>query len=87
MKREQVEFGWIDVPMNYNTFTDRQKKALCNRIIDTLLRVIDKDLDPTINRITFLDEVLESSLISNEESELYEICEVLLDCRKMLNED
>ena len=50
-----------------------------------LLTDIDKNLDPTINRITFLDEVLESSLISNEQEEEYIVCQVLFDCRKYLN--
>jgi hypothetical protein len=84
---EQINLGWIDIPKNYNEYTNRQKKAICNRLIDLLLLEIDRELDPTINRITFLDEILESSLISNEHLEQYEVCTVLLDCRKLLNED
>jgi hypothetical protein len=52
-----------------------------------LLTTIDRELDPVINRITFLDEVLESSIISNEELEQYEICACLKDIRTILNED
>ena len=84
---EQIELGWIDIPKNYNDYTNRQKKVICNRLIDMLLIEIERELDPTINRITFLDEILESSLVSNEHLEQYEVCAVLLDCRKILNED
>ena len=84
---EQIELGWIDIPKNYSEYSDKQKKVICNKLIDLLLLEIDNDLDPTINRITFLDLVLESSLLSNEHLEQYEVCTVLLDCRKLLNED
>ena len=33
-----------------------------------------------------LDEVLESSLMTNEEDEEYIVCQVLFDCRKLINE-
>ena len=84
---EMEDFAFIDVPKNYCNYTKKQKKAVCNKIIDILLFEIDKALDPTINRITFLDEVLESSLKSNEDIEMYEICACLLDIRTILNED
>jgi hypothetical protein len=87
MKREQAEIGFIDIPKDYCEFTKREKHALCNKVIDMLLTTIDKELDPVINRITFLDEILESSIISNEHLEQYEICQCLKDIRTILNED
>ena len=77
----------IDIPREYATFDKEQKKALCNKIIDMLLYQIDRDLDPVINRITFLDEILEMSLMSSEEMEQYEICQCIYDIRKILNEN
>ena len=87
MRRNHEEIGFIDIPREYCYFTKKEKRAVCNKIIDMLLHTIDKELDPTINRITFLDEVLESSIISNEHLEQYEICQCLLDIRTILNED
>ena len=84
-REDHIELGFIDIPKAYPTFTVKQKKAVCNKIIDLLLIDIDKHLDPTINRISFLDEVLESSLMTNEEDEEYIVCQVLFDCRKYLN--
>lgn len=77
----------MDIPQEYCSFSEQEKRALCNELIDMLLTTIDKELDPVINRITFLDEVLESSIISNEKLEQYEICQCLLDIRTILNED
>jgi hypothetical protein len=85
-EEEQVDLGYIDIPVDYFKFNDDQKKAVCNKIINVLLQHINKELDPTINRITFLDDVLESSLITNEDAEQYTVCAVLKDCRKLINE-
>ena len=87
MYRDQEEIGYIDIPKEYCQFTDKEKRAVCNKLIDMLLTTIDKELDPVINRITFLYEVLESSIISNEHLEQYEICQCLNDIRTILNED
>jgi hypothetical protein len=84
--KEHIELGYVDIPTAYLDFTDQQKKVVCIKIIDVLLRHIDKELDPTINRISFLDDVLESSLMTNEEDEEYTVCQVLFDCRKLIND-
>jgi hypothetical protein len=87
MEREHDEIGYIDIPKEYCDYTLKQKRAVCNKLIDLLLVTIDKELDPVINRITFLNDVLESSIISNEHLEQYEICQCLKDIRTILNED
>ena len=88
MKREQIEIGFIDIPVRYPTFSKRKKNIVCDNLIDNLLTYIDKELEslPHINRITFLDEILESSLQSNVDLELYEVAQVIFDCKKRLNE-
>jgi hypothetical protein len=87
MKREQIELGFINIPKAYFEYSTKQKKAICIKAIDKLLIYIDENLDdPTINRIQFLDEILESSIISNNEMDAFEVSGFLNDCRKMLNE-
>lgn len=87
MKREQIELGFINIPKAYFDYSVKQKKAICIKAIDKLLIYIEENLDdPTINRIQFLDEILESSIISNNEVDAYEVSGFLNDCRKMLNE-
>jgi hypothetical protein len=87
MERQQDEIGYIDIPKEYCNFSTDEKRIICNRLIDMLLTIMDKELEPFINRITFLDEILESSIISNEHLEQYEICQCLKDIRTILNED
>jgi hypothetical protein len=88
VRRKQIDLGFIDIPLTYPTFNNKQKGILCDNLIDHLLIYIDKELDsvPHINRITFLNEILESSLQSNVDMELYEVAQVIYDCKKRLNE-
>lgn len=87
-RREQIEIGYIDIPIHYPTFSKRKKNIVCDNLIDHLLTYIDKELEsaPHINRITFLNDVLDSTLQTNVEMELYEVAQVIYDCKKRLNE-
>ena len=88
MRREQVDIGYIDVPVAYANFNDEYKIKFCNNLIDGMLRMIENELQaaPEINRINFLQELLESSLITNEELENYEVCTILRDCLNQFND-
>lgn len=88
MNKEQINLGWIDIPLAYSTFNDKKKIVLCDSLIDKLLIYIDKELEnqPYINRITFLNEILDSSLQANIDLECYEVAQVIYDCKKRLNE-
>jgi hypothetical protein len=87
MKEEEIDLGDIVVPIDYSKLNDKQKKAICDNLIDTLLMSIDRILPPHINRIQFLDEVLESSIESNNDLEQYEVSQTLYDMRKRLDLD
>jgi hypothetical protein len=86
-KVPQVDLGYFTVPVEYNSFTKEEKEKVCDRIIDSIYKYIDRHLEPNINRISFLEEVFESSLLTNEEDENYEMCCVIKDCIDRLNED
>lgn len=85
-KGKNIDVGYIDIPKEYATLSKVQKDYIVNSIIDSLYKSIDARLKPEYNRITFMKEVLESSLITNEKEENFEICQVILDCTKKLNE-
>jgi hypothetical protein len=87
MKVPQVDLGYFTVPVEYQSFTKEEKEKICDKIIDSIYKYIDRNLEPDINRISFLEEIFESSLITNEEDENYEMCMVLKDCLTRLNED
>lgn len=85
-KKPQINVGFMEIPIEYLQFTKEQKNLVCDKIIDEMLIQIDRNLLPEFSRIDFLEEVLESSLISNELEENYEICSVIKDCQRRLNE-
>lgn len=86
MNEEQFTIGFIEIPVKYWSMTQEEKDKMCNKMIDALIQKLDEDLAPEINRITALDDIMESSIISNEIEENYEICEVFKNIRKILNE-
>ena len=85
-KKNSIDIGYLDLPVGYSEFDDDQKKKICNNLIDMIFITVDKSLPKEINRITFVQEVFESSLITNELDENYEICMVIRDCIKQINE-
>ena len=85
-KIPEINVGYLEVPETYLQYTQEEKNVLCDKIIDALLRQLDRHLQPHINRITFLEEILETSLLTNEQEENYEICSVIKDCQRRLNE-
>lgn len=84
--RESIDMGYIGIPKEYFVYDKETKVLICNEIIDRLLLQIDREVDPTINRIQFLDEMMESSIETNLKDENYEVVQVFSDVRKMLNE-
>ena len=86
MESDHITLGFIDIPVTYWNMSQEDKDKMCNKMIDALIRKLDEDLNPEINRITALDEIMESSIISNEIEENYEVCEVFQNIRKILNE-
>ena len=84
--RESIDMGYIGIPKEYFVYDKQTKVLICNEIIDRLLIQIDREVDPTINRIQFLDEMMESSIETNLKDENYEVVQVFSDVRKMINE-
>jgi len=84
---DKLRIGYIDVPKDYWDIDEEKKTEMCNKIIDKLYLYLDRNLDPSIDRISFLYAVLDSSLESNIEYENYEVAAIITDCKKILNEN
>ena len=85
-KQEIIRIGEIEIPSKYFSLPKREKEVLCGAILDTILTMIDRSTSPGIDRFMILDKLIESSIITNEKEENYEICSVLKDVRKLINE-
>jgi hypothetical protein len=83
---KQVKVGELEIPIDYFKFKPSEKEALCQEILDAILHVLDRQLNPEIDRMDILDKLLLSSIITNQDEENYEICAVLTDIRNLINE-
>jgi hypothetical protein len=86
MQTDHVQVGEIEVPVNYFDLDEEDKKDLCMGFIETTLELLNRNMPVYISRVTILNKLLDSSIITNTESENYEICQILEDCRKIINE-
>jgi hypothetical protein len=83
---KHIKIGELEIPINYFKFSKEDKNILCNEIMDAMLHMLDRQLKPNLDRLKVLDKLLESSIITNQEQEEYEICQVLADIRTLINE-
>lgn len=66
--------------------TEEEKDQLCLTLLDSMLILLDHNLNKGINRMEVLDKLLQSSIMVNEAQEKYEICEVMAKIRELINE-
>lgn len=83
---EHIKIGEIEIPINYWALDEEEKVELSLTLMDGMLNILDKTLNPEFDRLAVLDMLLVSSIISNEENEEYEVCEVMSSIRKLINE-
>ena len=81
-----VKVGELEIPVDYFNMSKEDKEVLCNVIMDSMLTVLDRELKSDVDRIEIFNKILESSIITNQEQEEYEICQVLMDIRTLVNE-
>jgi hypothetical protein len=87
MNIQKTKIGELQIPLEYFDLTKEEKDYLINEILNVMLTIIDKNVVPTVNRIDVLNTILDSSIETNIEDEVYEICAVLWDIKQKLNED
>lgn len=86
MGKKRNELGYIDIPTNYYSMNEQEKEVVCVDLFNKIITLVDRELPPYMSRIQFIDEVLRSTLITNEEEENYEVCSVIKDIMKIINE-
>jgi hypothetical protein len=86
MELKHIKVGELEVPLSYFDMDEEDKTQLCLKLLESMLTILDKHLSDNYSRIDILDQILESSIMVNEESEQYEICAVMTKIRKLINE-
>lgn len=85
-KKNSFQIGEIEVPLNYFSMSEEDKRTLCLGLFETMIDVINHTTKKEYNRFDILDKLLESTIQTNLEAENYEVVAVLTDIQKILNE-
>jgi len=83
---KSIKIGHLEIPEDYFKLHSIDKETICIILMEQILNMIDKQIPSYINKIEFLDKVLESSIITNVQAEQYEIAQVLTDIKQMIND-
>ena len=83
---DNIDMGFIDVPANYFELDIDSKYMLCVDLLAQMYDMLDKQLPIYISRHNFLNQVLDSSIETNLNDEMYEVVEVLQNMKQILNE-
>jgi hypothetical protein len=86
MKEKSIKVGELEIPADYWTLSPTIKREVCLTIVDAIITVLDEQISPRLNRMDILERLLESSIQSNEMDENYEVCQVLMDIKQIINE-
>ena len=75
------------IPEDYFKLTKTQKKDLCVELLDNIIYLVDTNFSPEFNRIEITKILLGITLKQHETEENFEICEVIRDIIKLIDED
>lgn len=81
-----VKIGELEVPFDYFSFNQKDKDDIVEQVYEVLYKMIDELANPAIDREELILHIIDSSIITNKESENYEICQILIDLKTKLNE-
>lgn len=85
-RKTQIRIGFIDIPKEYFDLSINDKNELCEYFLDKIYTMADRSVKTREDRDYFVKQILDSSLITNEQEENYEMCQVLVDIRNLINE-
>jgi hypothetical protein len=87
MRKNHIKVGYLDVPKNYFELGLEDKEIVRNSILEVMLYILERNLSKKTDKQKVLLDVIESSIMMNEQEENYEVSGVLLDIKKMINKE
>lgn len=84
--KTQIKIGEVDIPKDYFSLDPKDKRELCEYMADKIFTMLNKTVVEKKDRDHLANQIIKSSLITNELEENYEMCQVLVDIRKLINE-
>jgi len=83
---KNIKVGELEIPADYFSLPQDDKDVICNSILESILYLLEKHVDNEyFNRKMVLERIIESSIITNEMEENYEVAGVLFDVQKLIN--
>jgi len=83
---KNIKVGELEIPADYFSLPQEDKDVICNSILESILYLLEKHVDNEyFNRKMVLERIIESSIITNEMEENYEVAGVLFDVQKLIN--
>jgi hypothetical protein len=86
MAQKSIKVGELEIPADYWSLSPDIKRELCLTIVDAIITVLDQQISPKLNRMEVFQNLIDSSLQSNQQDENYEVCQVLIDIKQLINE-
>lgn len=76
----------IDVPTNYFELSQEEKKEICLGLLETIYDTIIKNTPTHFSKLELFNRVLEQTIQHHEKTEQYEVCGLLYDTKRILDE-
>jgi hypothetical protein len=85
--KNHIKLADFEIPKNIWTLNEDERKHIVSQVKTFMERLLFKELGVRVNRDEFLKKLIESSIIVNENEENYEICAILLDIKKEIENE
>ena len=84
--KDKYVMNTVKVPKNYHNLTQQEKKDSCIGLLETIYDIIIKTTNTKYSKLDLIYKILESTLRHHETLEDYEVCSLISDTRKILDE-
>lgn len=83
---KMLRIGDLEIPAHYFSLPKDDKDVVCNAILESILYLLEKHVDTKlVSKKVMLKRIIESSIITNEKEENYEVAGVLFDIQKLID--
>lgn len=84
--KDKYTLSTVKVPENYHDMNPEERKDVCIKLLETVYELIIKSTSDNHSKLELIYKVLDSTLLHHETLEDYEICSLISDTRKILDE-
>jgi hypothetical protein len=81
-----LRIGEMEIPQEYFRLSPEDKKLICDVILNKIYHLVERMPTGNLRKMDVMYHLIDSSIITNEEDENFEVCQVLKDVRNLLNE-